>query len=356
MRILLGSRFSMWMAWGPDLTFFCNDAYRRDTLGKKYPWALGRPAREVWAEIWPEIGPRIDAVMATGEATWDVALRLFLERSGYTEETYHTFSYSPLTDDDGVIAGMLCVVSEDTERVIGERRMATLRDLGADAERRRVHRGRACSPTAARHLGARNPHVAAVHPHLPLRRRRRHGAPRRPDRRAGRAPGGARPPRPGRRAAWPVADLAAGRPVSPSAGFTDLPAGAWEEPPTAGAASSRCRRQAAAGHTGSSSSASTATGPSTPRYQGFIDLIAGQLAASIGSARAYAAERRRAESLAELDRAKTDVLHQRQPRVPHAAHAAARPRRGRADRRRPRRCRPASANASRSCTATPSGC
>src|SRR6185503_15176556 len=110
------------------------DSYRRDTLGKKYPWALGRPAREVWVEIWPDIGPRIGSVMTTGEATWDESLLLFLERSGYVEETYHTFSYSPLTDDDGTVAGMLCVVTEETERVIGERRMATLRDLGADAE------------------------------------------------------------------------------------------------------------------------------------------------------------------------------------------------------------------------------
>ena len=79
--ILLSSRFSMWMAWGPELTFFCNDAYRRDTLGRKYPWALGRPAREVWAEIWDDIGPRIDGVLSTGVATWDSALLLFLELS-----------------------------------------------------------------------------------------------------------------------------------------------------------------------------------------------------------------------------------------------------------------------------------
>src|SRR6478735_6556709 len=131
-RILLTSKFSMWMAWGPELTFFCNDAYRRDTLGTKYPWALGRRADQVWSEIWSDIGPRIEQVMATGEATWDEALLLFLERSGYAEETYHTFSYSPLNDDEGAIAGMLCVVTEDTERVIGERRMATLRDLGSD--------------------------------------------------------------------------------------------------------------------------------------------------------------------------------------------------------------------------------
>ena len=122
----------MWMAWGPELTFFCNDAYRRDTLSKKYPWALGRPAREVWAEIWDDIGPRIETVLRTGAATWDDSMLLFLERSGYVEETYHTFSYSPLTDDDDGIAGMLCVVSEDTERVVGERRMATLRELGSE--------------------------------------------------------------------------------------------------------------------------------------------------------------------------------------------------------------------------------
>ncbi len=130
--ILLSSRFPMWMAWGPQLTFFCNAAYRRDTLGRKYPRALGRPASEVWEEIWDDIGPRIDIVLATGQATWDEGLLLFLERSGYPEESYHTFSYSPLRDDDGAIVGMLCVVREDTERVIAERRMATLRDLGSD--------------------------------------------------------------------------------------------------------------------------------------------------------------------------------------------------------------------------------
>src|SRR3712207_5780233 len=115
-RMVLSSRFSMWMAWGPELTFFCNAACRRDTLGKKYPWALGRPAREVWSEIWPEIGPRIRSVLETGIATWDEDLLLFLERSGYPEETYHTFSYSPLADETGRTQGMLCVVVESTGR------------------------------------------------------------------------------------------------------------------------------------------------------------------------------------------------------------------------------------------------
>src|SRR5919107_2735678 len=129
--ILLSSRFPMWMAWGPQLTFFCNDAYRRDTLGHKYPWALGRPASEVWAEIWGDIGPRIETVLSTGEATWDEALLLFLERSGYPEETYHTFSYSPIFDDFGAVAGLLCVVKEVTDEVVAHRRMQTLRDLGS---------------------------------------------------------------------------------------------------------------------------------------------------------------------------------------------------------------------------------
>src|ERR1700710_1793784 len=119
------------MAWGPELTFFCNDAYLRDTLGDKYPSALGRPAAAVWSEIWSDVGPRVDGVLETGESAWDEQLLLFLERSGYREETYHTFSYSPLHDDHGDVAGMLCVVKEDTDEVVARRRMQTLRDLGS---------------------------------------------------------------------------------------------------------------------------------------------------------------------------------------------------------------------------------
>ena len=123
--IMLTSRYAMWMAWGDELIFFCNDAYR-PTLGVKADWALGSRSDKVWAEIWHEIGPRIRTVLETGVATWDEGLLLFLERSGYPEETYHTFSYSPLRDDRSAVAGMLCVVTEETERVIGARRLATL--------------------------------------------------------------------------------------------------------------------------------------------------------------------------------------------------------------------------------------
>ena len=195
----------MWMAWGPELTFFCNAAYRRDTLGRKYPWALGRPASEVWAEIWDDIGPRIETVLSTGEATWDAALLLFLERSGYPEETYHTFSYSPLRDDDGA-----------------DRRHALRGQRGHPAGDRRAADGDAAGPGvrsrawcateeemltfADRQLG-QNLRDLPVHADLPVRRGRRRaaGAAER-DRR--RTPAGARSrsrPRPdrvaGRRAA-----------------------------------------------------------------------------------------------------------------------------------------------------------
>ncbi len=127
-NILLTSRYPMWMGWGKDLTFLYNDAYR-PTLGLKHPWALGSPASKVWAEIWRDIGPRIESVLSSGQATYDEGLQLFLERSGFPEETYHTFSYSPVQDDQGQLSGMLCVVTEDTDRVISERRMTTLQLL-----------------------------------------------------------------------------------------------------------------------------------------------------------------------------------------------------------------------------------
>jgi signal transduction histidine kinase len=129
-RVMLDSRFAMWMAWGRDGTFFCNDAYL-PTVGIKRDWVLGARADKVWQEVWHEVAPRMDHVLSTGHATWDEGLQLFLRRSGYDEETFHTFSYSPVYDDASRVAGMLCVVVEDTERVINERRLGLLRDLSA---------------------------------------------------------------------------------------------------------------------------------------------------------------------------------------------------------------------------------
>jgi hypothetical protein len=82
------------MMWGPGHTFFCNDAYL-PTVGIKRDWVMGARSDKVWAEIWPEIRPRIEQVLTRGDAIWNEGLLLFLERSGFPEETYHTFSYSP---------------------------------------------------------------------------------------------------------------------------------------------------------------------------------------------------------------------------------------------------------------------
>src|SRR5215470_4219546 len=94
-RIMLTSRYAMWMAWGPELTFFCNDAYL-PTVGIKRDWVLGARSDKVWKEVWTDVKERIEYVLASGQATWDEGLMLFLQRSGFTEETYHTFSYSPV--------------------------------------------------------------------------------------------------------------------------------------------------------------------------------------------------------------------------------------------------------------------
>ncbi|GII24037.1 SpoIIE family protein phosphatase [Planosporangium mesophilum] len=305
LRIMLSSRFAMWLAWGPDLTFFCNDAYRRATLGKKYPWALGQPAREVWAEIWPEISPRIEGVLSTGAATWDEALMLFLERSGYAEETYHTFSYSPIADDTGRIAGMLCVVSEDTVRVVSERRMATLRDLGSELATVRTESQ--VFAAAERHLGAAAKSLPFTLLYLfdddaaTARLAVATGAP------AGHpaAPAAIDPSAPDQ--PWPAAVLAQGRAVTVTdldERFPALPTGAWSAPPTKARVVPLTQR----GKTEPYGFLVAGINPYRPLdegYLGYLDLIAGQLAAGIANARAYEEERRRAEALAELDRAKT---------------------------------------------------
>ena len=121
--------------WGPELRFLYNDAYL-PLLGDKHP-ALGLPGREVWSEIWDTIGPMLDSVMSTGQATWSEDLLLPMRRHAYWEETYWTYSYSPLHDEDGTVRGVFTAVTESTEQVVGRRRLAVLQDLGAQAGRGR---------------------------------------------------------------------------------------------------------------------------------------------------------------------------------------------------------------------------
>jgi PAS domain S-box-containing protein len=126
----LNSRFPMLIWWGPQLAKIYNDAYL-PLIGGKHPWALGVPAREVWPEIWSVIGPMLNQVMESGEATVSEDLLLLLERDGYGEECYFSFSYSPIRDESGRVGGVFTPVIETTERVVGERRLRTLRDLAS---------------------------------------------------------------------------------------------------------------------------------------------------------------------------------------------------------------------------------
>lgn len=118
--LLLNSRFPMFVAWGPELAFLYNDPYA-DILGEKHPAALGRRFRDIWGEIWADISPLIDAALA-GEASFHQDLPLLMNRKGFDEQTWFTFSYSPVFDDDGQVAGMFCTCTETTEAVLLRRR------------------------------------------------------------------------------------------------------------------------------------------------------------------------------------------------------------------------------------------
>ena len=304
-QILLSSRFSMWMAWGPELVFFYNDAYRKATLGEKHPWALGRPAREVWSEIWNEIGPRIQTVLDTGMATWDEGLLLFLERSGFPEETYHTFSYSPLKDDNGKVAGMLCVVMEETNSVLGERQLASLKRFASEL-------GTAITEEEVRQIVVDNcranqqdlPFTLTYLVHESEQQAQLFCATGFDDHDP---------------AASSTIDLKSSSSIWPISSVLEandslvidlkevsdrLPRGTWRLPANKALLVPFAQR-------GEKKAAGVLIAGLSPYrildsdYEGYIKLIAGQLAASLANANAYEQERKRAQALAEIDRAKT---------------------------------------------------
>jgi PAS domain S-box-containing protein len=114
--ICLNSRFPMFIWWGPQLIYLYNEAHF-PILGARHPSALGRSARDVWSEVWEALAPQVAAVMGRGEATWNENVHLVLERNGYPEDTYHTWSYSPIYDEGGAIGGIFGVSVEETPRV-----------------------------------------------------------------------------------------------------------------------------------------------------------------------------------------------------------------------------------------------
>jgi hypothetical protein len=129
-QLCLTTRFPMLLTWGPELQMIYNDGYR-DMIGAKHPAALGASLPTVWPEIWDVIGPLVDRVMRTGEPTWSEHERLLIDRRGFVEETYFTFSFSPALDCDGKVAGIVDVATETTEQVIARRRLVALTSLGA---------------------------------------------------------------------------------------------------------------------------------------------------------------------------------------------------------------------------------
>jgi signal transduction histidine kinase len=303
-RIILTSRQPMFVWWGESLINLYNDAYK-SIVGGKHPEAFGQPASLVWREIWDQVGPRAAQCMSGDEGTYDEALLLIMERHGYQEETYYTFSYSPVPHDASGTGGLICANSDDTRRIIGERQMALMRDLATrTADARKIET--ACA-LAAESL-ATNPRdlpFALVYL-LDANRTQATLA-------------GSTAIEPGHRAApatvpfgaiapWPFAE-ALEHPgtvhvVEDLSAFAPLPAGAWPKAPSKAA----LVPIPPSGPTGRAGI--LVVGLSSYRrfdddYQAFLGMVAGQISASIGNAQAHEQEKQRAESLAELDRAKT---------------------------------------------------
>jgi PAS domain S-box-containing protein len=289
-RILLTSRFEMWLGWGPEIAFLYNDAYR-PTLGIKHPDGLAKPTRELWAEIWPDVGPRLRKVYEQGEATFDRALLLILERHGYPEETYHTFSYSPVLDDDGRVGGVLCAVTEDTDRVISERRLGSLRVLASSLA---AADSRGAVLKAAQAGLAENPHDL---PFVLTYLFAEDGSARLAFA-TGLPPGHpAAPERLDRSTAglWPLDRADA---VVDLSDLADLPTGAWNRPPAQAVV------VPLVGQGGEAPIGAMVVGLNPHRlfdadYLGFLKLLAGQISSGLASADAFEAEHRRATALAE---------------------------------------------------------
>ena len=318
LRICLTSRHDIILWWGPDFIVFYNDAYA-PTLGIHHPKAAGRPGREVWAEIWDVIGPMLEGVLRTGQPTWSDDQLLYLERNGYPEETYHTFSYSPIEDDNGNVGGVFTAVTETTSRVLAERRAVAVRDLAAAVVDARTPEA-VCSlatrvlatypndvPFALLYLLDREGGYAHLAGHVGLEAE--NSALLAPvdvdltmDDATGAGIAGYR---------WPLREVArsgrrevmANLPCWPARPLASAEIAARALPP-------RVVVQPITELGQVSPSAILVAGVNPHRaldddYERFYALLASHLASALASAHAYEEERRRAEALAEIDRAKT---------------------------------------------------
>jgi PAS domain S-box-containing protein len=309
-RLVLSNRMQMFLWWGPRFINLYNDA-SWPALGGKHPRSMGQPAADCWPEIWHIIGPLIETPFRGGPATWMDDILLHMSRKGFMEETHWTIAYSPVLDDDapGGIGGVIGTVNEITEKIVGERRVMLLRDLGARASEAKSA-GEACAiaaetivhhaedvPFALLYLvdddraGAHLCGTAGLEAGLrasPLH--------------VSFAPGAETA------APWPLAE--AFRSEAPCE-VADLrprlgtvPRGPWPDPPRMAAVcpirSNMAHQLAGLLVLGVSSHLEF-----DDAYRGFFDLLGSQVATAIANARAYEEERKRAEALAEIDRAKT---------------------------------------------------
>ncbi len=304
-RIMLTSRQAMFVWWGDELINLYNDAYR-SILGGKHPQALGQPASVVWHEIWNEVGPRAETAMKTEEGTYDEALLLIMERNGYPEETYYTFSYSPVPNDLGGTGGIICANTDDTQRILGARQLKLLSTLAGSTTNARTSL-EACELGAqALKVDPRDLPFAMIYLLDEDRKAARLAAS------AGVVAG--HPIAPSvvpltGHSSWPFAEaLRAHVPLNvvnlAAAQLTDLPTGAWENPPTQAAV----LPLAGSGQDGQAGALIVGLSPFRlldENYREFLSLVAGQISSSLANAQAYEDQKKRAAALAELDRAKT---------------------------------------------------
>jgi PAS domain S-box-containing protein len=301
-NICLNTKFPVVLYWGPRLISLYNDAYI-PVWGKKHPWALGQPFEVAWAEIWDVAGPLVKPVMETGEASWSNDILMVMQRHGYQEECYFTFSYGAVRDESGGVGGIFCAVQETTQRVLQERRLGLLQGLGGDP--RSAAEGAAMAakslqerpdmPFALIYLvdetGARAKLTACAGVAA-----RSPAAPEEIDLSASAAQ------------AWPLGAVAASRrlhlveKLDPALG--ELPARPWPEP----AQSAAVLPLAKAGAAGLAGFLVLGINPRRAfdqAYARFFDLAGDRIGTLVASGRAYEEEKKRAEALAELDRAKT---------------------------------------------------
>jgi signal transduction histidine kinase len=300
--ICLNSRFPILIYGGPELLVLYNDAFI-PFFGRKHPkLALGRPGHEAWPEIWHVIGPMLEGVLATGRAMRADDLMLAINRNGYLEETYRTFSYSPIGIETGRVEGVFNAVNFTTERVIGERRLHTLRQLAEHVSESR-------SPEEACRQAVRT--LAANPADVPFALMYQWDE----QRAQATLVGSTEPEAEVDARRWPLARVAAtGRMevlTDVRERFGDLPGGPWPEPPHSAVLLPISQPGQKVPYGVLVAGVSPRRALDAP-YRDFFEMAAGHVASAVANAHAYEAERRRTEQLTELDRVNRDALRREQ--------------------------------------------